>query len=302
MKKWISVLLVMVFCLTGCSVHTQKTVFAMDTVMHLQLWGPDSRQAEQALEALIRETENTWSSQKPDSVISRLNSGQTVEHELLTRVEALSRRTNGAFDPYLGAVMEAWGFRSREYAVPTTQQLEAALQTKQWDLGGAVKGYTGTLAVQLLEQMQIQRAILDLGGNIQTYGEKENAQPWTVAIQNPNGGEYLGLLSVMGTAAIVTSGDYQRYFEKDGRRYHHIIDPATGTPADTDLRAVTVICADGLTADVLSTALFVMGLEQATGFWRRSDDFEAVFVTDTGAVYATAGAALSGCEYEVIAK
>ena len=302
MKKWISVLLVMVFCLTGCSVHTQKTVFAMDTVMHLQLWGPDSRQAEQALEALIRETENTWSSQKPDSVISRLNSGQTVEHELLTRVEALSRRTNGAFDPYLGAVMEAWGFRSREYAVPTTQQLEAALQTKQWDLGGAVKGYTGTLAVQLLEQMQIQRAILDLGGNIQTYGEKENAQPWTVAIQNPNGGEYLGLLSVMGTAAIVTSGDYQRYFEKDGVRYHHIIDPATGTSADTDLRAVTVICADGLTADVLSTALFVMGLEQATGFWRGSDDFEAVFVTDTGAVYATAGAALSGCEYEVISK
>lgn len=303
MKKWICALLaVAVLCLSGCSVHAQKTMFAMDTVMDLQLWGADSEKAAQAVQQMITDTENTWSAAKPDSLIARLNRGEAVEHDLLLQVLALSQRTQGAFDPKLGAVMQAWGFRSKEYCVPTARELETALQEKSWDLGGAVKGYTGALAVQLLEEMKIDRAILNLGGNIQTYGQKPDGAPWTVAIQNPDGGAYLGFLSVAGTAAIVTSGDYQRYFEKDGVRYHHILDPQTGMPANTGLRAVTVICRDGLTADVLSTALLVMGLEKATAFWRQSDDFQAVFVTGEGKIYATDGAALSGCAYEVIAK
>ena len=162
MKKWILVLLVALLCLSGCSVHTQKTVFAMDTVMSLQLWGPDSRKAEQALEELIRETENTWSSQKPESIISRLNSGLEAENPLLTQVQALAQRTKGAFDPRLGAVMEAWGFRDQNYTVPDAQQLAQAMEAKKWDLGGAVKGYTGALAVQLLEQMQMSQTLYNL--------------------------------------------------------------------------------------------------------------------------------------------
>lgn len=303
MKKWICMLLAVVFfCLSGCSAHAQKTVFAMDTVMDLQLWGADSEKAVAQLAELIAETENIWSVQKPDSLISRLNRGETVEHALLQQVQTLSARTKGAFDPKLGAAMELWGFRSKEYNIPEAEALTQALQEKTWDLGGAVKGYTGLLAVQLLEKLDIDRAILNLGGNIQTYGQKPDGAPWTVAIQSPNAGAYLGTLSVVGTAAVVTSGDYQRYFEQEGIRYHHILDPETGMPAQSGLRSVTVICRDGLTADVLSTALFVMGLEKATEFWRASDDFEAVFVAEDGKIHATVGAALSGCEYEVIAK
>ena len=303
MKKWICMLLAVVFfCLSGCSAHAQKTLFAMDTVMDLQLWGADSEKAVAQLVELIAETENIWSVQKPDSLISRLNRGETVEHALLQQVQTLSARTKGAFDPKLGAAMELWGFRSKEYNIPEAEALSQALQERTWDLGGAVKGYTGLLAVQTLETMDIDRAILNLGGNIQTYGKKPYGAPWTVAIQSPDGGEYLGTLSVVGTAAVVTSGDYQRYFEQGGIRYHHILDPETGMPAQSGLRSVTVICRDGLTADVLSTALFVMGLEKATEFWRASDDFEAVFVAGDGKIHATVGAALSGCEYEVIAK
>lgn len=303
MKKWVCGILAMaLLCLSGCSVHTQKTVFAMDTVMDLQVWGADSEKAVQALQQMITETENTWSAVKADSLIARLNRGETAQHELLKQVQALSARTKGAFDPNLGAAIALWGFRNKEYYVPTSQQLETALQEKIWDLGGAVKGYTGALAVQLLDEMNIDRAILNLGGNIQTYGQKPDGTPWSVAIQNPDGGDHLGILSVVGTAAVVTSGDYQRYFEKDGVRYHHILDPKTGSPANSGLCAVTVVCRDGLTADVLSTALYVMGLEQAIAHWRESDDFQAVFVTDAGKLYATDGAALTGCTYEVIAK
>ena len=305
--KRIAAMVVLCLFLTGCAGKTEagKTVFAMDTVMQLQIWGNNAEGALRAVEELLYDLEKQWSATDMESTIGKLNRGLRIglrpeELQLLDEVRQLSQRTKGAFDPMLYDVMKVWGFYEDNFRLPTQQELQQALAEERLDLGGVIKGYAGQKAAELLLESGIDRAILNLGGNIQTVGQKPDGSSWQIGIQNPNGEGQVGILSVYGTASIVTSGAYQRYFELDGVKYHHIIDPKTGYPADSGLLSVTVICRDGMTADALSTALFVMGLEQGAEFWQESDDFEAVFILTDGSIYATEGAALSGCEFEVI--
>lgn len=307
MKRLICLFLICLL-VSGCSSQAQETCYYMNTVMDLQFWGRDSGDALTLTKGILKELETDWSATDHDSLLNRRNRGEETEwtqdcEDLMRRVKALSVRTGGAFDPTLRALSEAWGFYNETYRIPSQEEIDAALADDQMDLGAALKGYAGSQIVQILQSVKkVDRALLNLGGNIQTYGEKADGTPWKIGIQDPDGGDYLGVISVTGTKAIVTSGDYQRYFEVDGVRYHHILDPETGYPADSGLRSVTVICADGLTADCLSTALFVMGLEESAKFWRSSDDFEAVFITADGAIWATEGANLSGCNFEVITR
>ena len=295
MKRLFLLLITLPLLLCGCGEpNATQTIFAMDTVMTFQVWGKDAPQAVQRISHTISDLESCYNRES----LSRGAADPAVLHEALD----LSRRTGGAFDPQLGSVTALWNFAAEDPKIPTAEQIRDALQEKTWDLGGALKGYAGQKCVDLLKEMQIDRAILNLGGNVQTYGQKKDGTPWQVGIQNPQGGDPVGILAVAGTASVVTSGDYQRFFEMDGVRYHHILDPKTGYPANSGLRSVTVICRDGMTADCLSTALFVMGLEQGSAFWRESQDFEAVFLTEDGKIYATQGASLSGCDYEVIRR
>lgn len=308
MKRLMGAILVLLL-LCGCAGErkAEETVFAMDTVMDLRIWGADAEHAVEEIAALLTELDHTWSATEADGIPAKLNLGDAVlteaEQAVLHRVETLSARTGGAFDPRLYALTWLWGFPTGEYRVPSEGEIRQAMTESQWDLGAVIKGYAGQAAVEMLEDMDVNRAILNLGGNVQTYGNKPDGTPWQIAIQDPDdSGAYLGVVSVTGTVSVVTSGDYQRYFEQDGVRYHHILDPETGRPAASGLRSVTVICRDGMTADALSTALFVMGLEAGAELWRNSDDFEAVFVRADGAVFATEGAAFSGCEFEVITR
>ena len=153
-------------------------------------------------------------------------------------------------------------------------------------------------------QNGITSAVISLGGNVCVLGKNPDGDDWKVAITDPfDPSAYLGILSCHDTS-VVTSGSYVRYFVQDGVSYHHILDPATGCPADSGLVSVSIVCPSGLKADGLSTALFIMGLEQGHAYWQKhSDEFDAIFVLQDGRVYITSGLRdtfTSAYEFEVL--
>ena len=160
----------------------------------------------------------------------------------------------------------------------------------QIDLGGIGKGYASAQAKKALQDAGVTSAIVSLGGNISALGQKPDGSNWTVAIQDPaDTSTYFGLLEV-ADKCVITSGGYQRYFEQDGKTYWHILDPATGYPADSGIISATVVSTDDVLSDGLSTALFVMGLDKAEALWRENTDaFDMILMTSDRNVYITSG-------------
>lgn len=307
------------------------TVYAMDTVMSLTAYGDAAETALDSAEQEIHRLDALLSVANTGSDIFRLNQDKTavVDPEtgaLLQRALELADFTGGDFDPTVYPLTVLWGFLSQDgnydYHVPTDQEREAVLQHVGYDkllvdpittgedagtfqatltdpeagvdLGGIAKGYTAEQILEVMQAAGIESAVISLGGNVGTLGRKPDGSLWTVAVEDPEqSGEYLATLSLDGGYYAITSGAYQRYFEMDGTRYHHILDPETGAPAETDLLSVTIVSKDGTQADALSTALFVKGLDEAVAFWQKhTDAFEMVLVTETR-LYATSGLTIS---------
>lgn len=295
------------------------TVYAMDTVMEITVYG-DEGILEEA-EKLILELDSKFSVTSSGSDIYNVNhNGEGVvgsdTQELLKIALKMCERSKGALDISIYPVVQAWGFTSGENRIPSQAELEKLLRLVDYkavgfdknknvtlapgmeiDFGSVAKGYTGNRLVELLSKNGVTSAILNLGGNIHVLGTKPDGSAWHVAIAAPEGSGYAGVLEVVDKA-VITSGGYERYFEQDGIRYHHIIDPSTGYPANNGLLSVTIVGDDGAVCDALSTALFVMGLEKGTEFWRESNDFEAVFITSDG-IYVTEGLEDTFSPYDV---
>lgn len=289
----------------------ERTFFAMDTVMTLRLYAGGGEDLLAQAQNRVEELEALLSVTGGDSEIYALDhqgkaSLSPDTADLLAAALDLCERTGGALDISIYPVLRTWGFTTGEYAVPSEETISALLplvdhtqvelngstaslpEGMEIDLGSVAKGYTGDLLAGLLRENGVTSALLDLGGNIQAIGAKPDGSPWRVGIRDPEGEGNLGVAEVIDQA-VVTSGGYERYFEQDGVRYWHILDPKTGTPAHSGLVSVTVVGDSGTICDGLSTALFVMGLDKALDHWRQYQDFEAVFVSEDGSITITAG-------------
>ena len=299
--------------LPGCRKKAEPqtaTLFAMDTVMEFTVYG-DAEVLARA-EAIVRETEAKLSVTDAESELSEWNRGErdSLSFEtvsMLRRALAFCERTDGALDITVYPLVRAWGFTTGQYRVPTEKERSELLslvdyrtisvdgstvckgiEGTEMDFGAITKGELGNRLVRMLRESGVQSALLNLGGNVIALGKKPDGSPWRVAIADPDGNGYAGILQVED-ASVVTSGGYERNFTENGVIYHHILDPATGFPAESGLLSVTIVGADGLLCDAMSTACFVMGLDGSIEQWRAYRDFEAIFLTDKGGIYLTEG-------------
>lgn len=299
----------------GDTAEHSKTVYAMDTVMNITSYGGSDELLDN-VESRIMQLEAMFSVTDESSEIYAVNRDGSGEissdtRQLMAFALDMCGKTGGALDISIYPVVKEWGFTTGDFKVPDDETLQRLLEHVDYrkisldeqngkitlegdmniDLGSVAKGYTGDEIIELLKEAGVSSALLDLGGNIQTVGSKTDGSDWKVAVQDPKGGDYLGVVSV-SDKAVITSGGYERYFTgPDGKTYWHIIDPATGRPAENGLISVTIVGEKGVYCDALSTSLFIMGKEKATEFWKNYGDFDMVLVSDNGEVTVTEGIA-----------
>jgi thiamine biosynthesis lipoprotein len=291
-------------------------IFAMDTYMTVTCYGEQCQAALDASLAEIQRLDDLLSVGNGDSEISIINANGsgTLSPETLEMVQTameLSNQTQGAFDITIAPLMELWGFTTGNFSVPNAVELQSLLdcvgsdrltlqdatltlaQGQGIDLGGIAKGYTSGRLMEIFAEYDLVSGVVSLGGNVQCYGAKPDGSLWRCGIQDPlnpdDTANLLGILSVENRA-VITSGAYERYFVDDatGETYHHILDPKTGYPVHAGLISVTVVSQNGMLADGLSTACYVIGLEESVNYWQEyGADFDLILMTEDGEIYVT---------------
>ena len=232
---------------------------------------------------------------------------------MTSRVIRLSSLTGGAFDYTLGNLTELWnitgGGPRGDSTPPAQHEIDAALShcgrdkikitgdriskldvNVKIDFGGIGKGMAAQQLLEYLSTTDVEYGLVSIGGNIGVFGEKPEYGNYKIGIRDPIDTSGVIGYCYIGSGFVSVSGDYERYFESDGVRYHHILDPKTGYPAESGVHSVAVIASNGAAADALSTALFVMGVDKSLEFYSEGSlSFEAIFVTDSGEIVTTPG-------------
>lgn len=291
----------------------------MGTSVSVELWHEDADTARRLIDAVLaeyRRIDELMSTYKPASEISQVNAYASMRpvrvseelYSLVARSIDLSKRSTGAFDISYESVGYLYDFR--EHRHPSEEQITERIEAIDYrsislspsestiafarpgmriNLGGIAKGYAVERAAAMLRAAGVESALLNAGGDTRVVGDRRG-QPWIVGIRHPRAATDIVTRLPIVDEAISTSGDYERFFEEGGRRYHHIINPSTGRPTE-ELMSVTVIGPDAVMTDGLSTTLFVLGMDRGLALIEMLDGYEAILVARDGALRYSSGLA-----------
>jgi len=308
MKRF-ALLIITSAILFSCSRAPQaKSEFILATVCTITFYDYVRPQVYRDIFTRLKEIENRMSAYIDSSDVNRINRAAGLNpvqvhpdvFGVIERAVHFAKISDGAFDPTVGPLVFLWGIGFDHEKLPAQEEIEKVLPLVGWedieldrsnysvflkktgmalDLGAIAKGFAADEAAAIIKKAGIKRAIIDLGGNILLVGERKNKGPWRVGIQNPleNRGNYIGIAEVFENS-VVTSGVYERFFEENGVRYHHLFSPSSGYPADNGLLSVTIITGVSAVADALSTAVFVLGYDKGRALVDSLDAVEAIFV------------------------
>ncbi len=315
----------LVLSAVGCSAKQQytKSFFFMDTVIDITLYTKDKTLADRVFSdsrTLLSELDALWSRTNAESEVSRFNAAdeklealdsRTVQ--LLKKALSVSQETIGAFDITVAPFVKIWEEAEEKQTMPSKTDfyearshvgfgrlklngttLSKTVSEVSIDLGGIGKGEAIGLLLALLESSGVSGGLVSFGSNVAVFGNKPSGEAFHVALQDPHDANAtVGTLTMSEGQVLSVSGDYERFVTINNRKFHHILDPENGLPADTGLSSVAVLASDGAIADALSTALFVMGKDRALAFYRAGIyEFEAILIESDGTLTATDG--LSG--------
>lgn len=291
----------------------------MGTIAQLKLFGKNSEKAVDSAVDRLNDIDDKLSVFKTYSEISQINSNaggipyivSSDTFFLLDKSLGYSRLLDGTFDPTIRPVVALWQIGTENENIPEEKDIKEKLKLVNYndiimnyneqsvllkhkyesiDLGGIAKGYAADEVRNIFIKNHIKSALIDLGGNIFALGSKPDGTPWNIGIQDPvkPRGEFVGVLNLKNKS-IVTSGNYEKYFIKEGKKYHHIIDPRNGYPSESNLMSATIISDDSLDGDGLSTGVYILGMDKAIKLIESMKGIDAIFITKDKEIYSTSG-------------
>lgn len=261
---------------------TETYLDMFDTVSEITVYAKNDK-ALSKCEKYMQTSDSELSAE--NGTLYRYNSGEDAEfsqdaENLISFAKDFTAENSDYFSVYLNPVIKAWDIKNNSGTIPDVSlALSKAAEQKELNLGACAKGFVSMRLADILTENGVSSALINLGGNTYALGTKPDGSKWKIGIQNPK--DENGIVAVISAEnlAVVTSGDYQRYFDLNGKRYHHILDPKTGYPTDNGLHSVTVVCSDALLADALSTAAFVAGVDEGQKLLEKYNAY-GIFITD----------------------
>lgn len=324
MKKKIVILLICIssFSLFGCQKSSKKEILTrtelfMGTSIKVNIYNTSDNEILDKVFERVKEIEELVSINKDGTEIDNLNesagnTGVKLSEDSINIIKKgiyYSSMSNGGYDISIGPLVKLWNIGFEGAKVPTSKEIDDVLDDINYknihidgntvmlekedmmlDLGSIAKGYAADEIAKILSENKIEKAIIDLGGNIYVLGEKEKNTPWKVGVQNPfsTRGDVIGTVK-SSNKSIVTTGIYERYIDDGENKYHHVLDPKTGYPYETSIAGVTIIADKSIDADAISTMVFTMGIEEGIEFIEKEQGIDAIFITNEREVYTTSG-------------